>query len=348
MIGYHIIALAAGVILDLIIGDPYWMPHPIRLIGRFIGWLDRRALPEEIRSRTDGTDEAAAGPARDQAAERRKGRLIVLAVTVSTFLVTGAIIVGAYLIYPWAGCAVEAILTAYILAAASLRRESMKVCTALLKGDVTQARRAVSMIVGRDTEALDSEGIAKAAVETVAENTSDGVIAPFLYTVIGGPILGMLYKSVNTMDSMIGYKNNRYIDLGRAAARLDDVVNFIPARVSAWLIIFAAFIVEHFGGGKRHLYSASRAVKIFKRDRFNHKSPNSAQTESAVAGALGVMLAGDAYYFGKKVSKPTIGDAMRSVEPEDIRRTNKLMYIAYLAAAIICTGVWVIIYFTIR
>jgi len=195
----------------------------------------------------------------------------------------------------------------------------MKVYKALADKDIEGARYAVSMIVGRDTAVLDEKGIIKAAVETVAENTSDGVIAPMLYLIIGGPVLGMTYKAINTMDSMIGYHNDRYEYFGRCAARLDDIVNYLPARLSALLMIAAAFIGREFNG--RH------AVKIFKRDRYNHKSPNSAQTESVLAGALEVQLAGDAYYFGKLNKKPFIGDPVREIENEDIRRANRLMYI---------------------
>ena len=191
------------------------------------------------------------------------------------------------------------------------------------------ARKAVSMIVGRDTESLDEEGVAKAAIETVAENTSDGVIAPMLYTALGGPILGFFYKAVNTMDSMVGYKNEKYLYFGRAAAKLDDAINFLPARISAYLMILAAFI-----GGKN--FNGKQAYKIYKRDNRNHASPNSAQTESVCAGALGVQLAGDASYFGKVVKKPYIGDHLRKVEYEDIKRVNHLMYLTAWICEILC------------
>ena len=196
----------------------------------------------------------------------------------------------------------------------------MKVYYALREGDIEKSRYAVSMIVGRDTKCLDEAGITRAAIETVAENTSDGVIAPVIYTFLGGPILGFAYKSINTMDSMVGYHNDKYEYFGKAAAKLDDIVNFVPARLSAVFMIMAAFF-----GGKE--YSFQRALKIFKRDRFNHKSPNSAQTESACAGALSVKLAGDASYFGKIVKKPFIGDDIRQIEFDDIKRACRLMYL---------------------
>ena len=196
---------------------------------------------------------------------------------------------------------------------------------ALKKDDLEGARYAVSMIVGRDTQVLDATGVAKAAVETVAENTSDGVIAPLIYLAIGGPILGFMYKAINTMDSMVGYKNDKYMYFGRCAAKLDDVVNYIPARISALLMIAVSFLP-----GKA--YDGKGAWRIWRRDRRKHASPNSAQTEAVCAGSLGVQLAGDASYFGKIVKKPTIGDAHRPVEYEDIKRANGLLY----RTAILC------------
>ena len=202
----------------------------------------------------------------------------------------------------------------------------MKVYAALEEGDLPKARKAVSMIVGRDTQKLTEEGVAKAAVETVAENSSDGVIAPLLFLALGGPALGFFYKAVNTLDSMVGYKNDTYLYFGRFSAKLDDVLNFIPSRISGLLLVLASPLAG---------LSMEGAWKIFRRDRRNHASPNSAQTEAAVAGALGVQLAGDAYYFGKLYKKPTIGDPLRPVEYEDIRRVNRLMYAAVCLALVL-------------
>lgn len=212
----------------------------------------------------------------------------------------------------------------------------MKVYHCLKNGNLEQARQTVSMIVGRDTECLDEEGIAKAAIETVAENTSDGVVAPMLYLAVGGPVLGFLYKAVNTMDSMVGYKNNEYLYFGRAAAKLDDFVNFLPARISACLMIAASFLAgSHF--------STRGAWTIYKRDRKKHASPNSGQTEAVCAGALSIRLAGDASYFGKAVKKPYIGEAVRGVEYEDIKRVDDLMYIAACLCEMLCLLVmWMI------
>ena len=248
-----------------------------------------------------------------------------------TGMLAALILSGAYVIHPNLGMVIEAVMTYQILAARCLQVESSKVWKQLNAGSLEGARKAVSMIVGRDTEYLTEEGVAKAAIETVAENTSDGVIAPMLYTALGGPVLGFLYKAVNTMDSMVGYKNEKYLHFGRAAAKLDDVVNFLPARISALLMIGAAFI-----SGKR--YSGKQAWRIWRRDNRKHASPNSAQTESVCAGALGIRLAGDASYFGKVVKKPYIGDPTRAVEPEDIRRTNRLMNRTAWICELLCLG----------
>ena len=251
-------------------------------------------------------------------------------------MLTALILVGAYALYPKIGMVVEAVMTYQILAARCLQVESGKVWKQLKAGNVEAAREAVSMIVGRDTQNLTEEGVAKAAIETVAENTSDGVIAPMLYMALGGPVLGFLYKAVNTMDSMVGYKNDRYLHFGRAAAKLDDVVNFLPARISALLMIGAAFL-----SGKS--YNGRQAWRIWHRDSRKHASPNSAQTESVCAGALEIQLAGDASYFGKVVKKPYIGDPKRQVEYEDIRRANRLMNRTAWICELLCLGILMVV-----
>ena len=310
MITHHITAMVAGFLLDFLLGDPYWLPHPIRAIGSLIGWLEHKwNHPEEKNS--------------------RKGTVMVLLVLAVTGSVTFLLWAGAYRVHPLLGVVVESIMTYQILATKCLKTESMKVYAALRKQDLEAARKAVSMIVGRDTQSLDENGIAKAAIETVAENTSDGVIAPMLYTAIGGPVLGFLYKAVNTMDSMVGYKSERYLYFGRTAARLDDAVNYIPARISAVLMTAACF----FSGAD---YDGKRAWRIYKRDRYQHASPNSAQTEAVCAGALGIRLAGSASYFGKLVEKPYIGDAERAVEIEDIKRANHLLYLTAWLSELLC------------
>lgn len=309
MLKYAGAALLAGYAADLIFGDPRWLYHPVRLIGNLIALLEkliRKIMPVS-----------------------KAGELAGGFITVVLFLLLCGIV-------PWvllhlvfglnvvAGVILEAFMCYQLLAVKSLKDESMKVYDALTGSTIEDARKAVSMIVGRDTQNLDQKGVAKAAIETVAENFSDGVIAPMFYMFIGGPVLMYIYKGINTMDSMLGYKNDKYIYFGRCAAKLDDAANFIPSRLAALLLIAAAYI-----GG----FNGKGAVKIFKRDRFNHASPNSAQTESAAAGALDIQLAGNAYYFGKLYEKPTMGDPVKEPEAEDIKRVNKLMYIGSFAGA---------------
>ena len=320
---YHIFAFIAGFVLDLLIGDPHFIPHPVRLIGSLISFLDKRLNCDAGYTIFEK---------KLNLIKYKRGMLLAFTVIFATFAISVIIIVAAYSINLYAGVIAEAVMTWQILATKCLRVESMRVYDALRTDGVDAGRRAVSMIVGRDTSVLDAAGVTRAAVETIAENTSDGVIAPMLYTAIGGPVLGFVYKAVNTMDSMLGYKNDKYMYFGRFAARLDDVVNFIPARISAYLMIAAAFI-----GGRQ--FDGKNAYRIFKRDRFNHASPNSAQTESVCAGALRVQLAGDAVYFGKLVKKKYIGDGLREIEYEDIKRANRLMYITAFLCELLSVAV---------
>lgn len=290
-----------GFLLDLLFGDPYFLPHPVRFMGGLISRLEKLLLKEKY-------------------SEKKKllngGILVALVLLVSTAIPFG-ILVAVYRINHYLGMIIESIMCYEVLALKGLKTESMKVYDALKEKNPEKARRAVSMIVGRDTKYLTEQGIAKAAVETVAENTSDGVIAPLFYLGIGGAVFGFFYKAVNTMDSMIGYKNDKYLYFGRAAAKLDDIFNYIPARLSAYLMIGAAFFLK---------YDWKNAAFIHKRDSRKHASPNSAQTESVCAGALNLCLAGDAWYFGKKYEKPTIGDDNGEIEAEDIKRANHLLY----------------------
>ena len=309
---YHISAFFFGFILDMIFGDPYGFPHPVRLMGGLISELEKRLLDMENRN-----------PDR----ELKNGKFLAAAVLLSVSAVSSAVFIAAYFVHPILGACAEAFMTYQILAAKGLKSESMKVFDRLERDDLSGARKAVSKILGRETEKVDAEGFSKAAVETVAENTSDGVVAPMLYCAVGGPVLGLMYKAVNTMDSMIGYKNDKYLYFGRAAAKLDDAANFLPARISAVFMLFSAFI-----GG----FDFKNALRIYKRDRLKHSSPNSAHTEAVCAGALGVRLAGDAVYFGKTVKKPFIGEALRKIEPEDIRRANRLMYFTAWTAETVC------------
>ncbi|MGM9936049.1 MAG: adenosylcobinamide-phosphate synthase CbiB [Candidatus Ornithomonoglobus sp.] len=311
---YSCCGLALGFILDMFIGDPQWLYHPIRLIGKLISVSE-----SFLRKRFSDTPEG----------ERAAGTVMVIFVCAVTFLTAAVVSAAAYMINAYLYIAVEGIMSYFLLAAKSLKTESMKVYKALRKNDIEGARYAVSMIVGRDTSVLDEKGIIKAAVETVAENTSDGVVAPLIFTAIGGAPLGFLYKAVNTMDSMVGYKNDKYINFGRTAARLDDFVNFLPSRASALLMIAASFILR---------LDYKNAAKIFRRDRLKHASPNSAQTEAVCAGALNVRLAGDAVYFGKVYKKDFIGDDIRPIENEDIARANRLMYLTSFFTLIIAAA----------
>ncbi len=295
----HIIIIGIAYLLDLIFGDPHWLPHPICLIGNTISFLEKK-IRKCIKNELLG------------------GGLLVVLVLALSYVLPFTIL---FALGKWnhiLAVVLETYFCYQILAVKSLKTESMKVYYPLVNGDLQQARKYLSYIVGRDTEKLDQKSVIRATVETIAENTTDGVIAPLLFMAIGGAPLAFLYKAINTMDSMIGYKNEKYILFGRCAAKLDDVANFIPARLAAVLMILASGILRlDFRG----------AVKIFVRDRYQHKSPNSAQTESVCAGALRVQLAGDAFYFGKPVHKPTIGDALREIVPEDIIVTNRLMYV---------------------
>ncbi len=318
----HVVAFLGGFLLDMALGDPHWLPHPISLIGRLISLLERRL---------NGRGKGGKGKEEKQK-EIFRGLLLVILVTGITAGTAGLLLSLAYGLHPWLGILVETLMTYQILAAKCLREESMKVCQRLEEGRLKEARSAVAMLVGRDTEQLDEKGIVRAAVETVAENTSDGVIAPLLYTALGGPVLGFFYKAVNTMDSMVGYKNERYRYFGRTAARLDDALNLLPARVSAGLMLMGAAL-----GGRD--FNVKNAWLIYLRDRHNHSSPNSAQTEAVCAGALGIRLAGPASYFGQRVEKPYIGEALREVEAKDIRRANRLMYLTAWLGELFCLGI---------
>lgn len=300
---YFWTVLLPAVALDLILGDPHWMPHPVRWMGRTISGLEtllRRLFPKT------------------PAGERGAG--IVLALALPTLFGGGSALIlwGLGQVSPWLSWVVQLWFTYQLLAARSLQKESIAVYYPLKAHDLEEARRAVSRIVGRDTQALDETGVAKAAVETVAENTCDGVTAPLIFLFLGGLPAGMAYKAVSTLDSMVGYKNDKYRFFGWASARLDDILNFIPARLSGLLLCLGAALLPGCSG--------RQAWTIFWRDRRKHASPNSAHTEAACAGALGVRLAGDASYFGKVVHKPTLGDPVRPVESEDIPRACCLMY----------------------
>ncbi len=308
------ISLLAGYILDLIIGDPHNFPHPVRMIGKLI-----EAVENKFRKII-----------RNEQGERRYGAALWFIVVGVSLIIPFLILFLLSKINMTLSIIAESIMCYYILAARSLRDESMKVYHALRNNNISEAKKYLSYIVGRDVENLNTSSIAKAAVETIAENTSDGVIAPMVFIIIGGAPLGFMYKAINTLDSMVGYKNEKYLNFGRFSALADDAANYIPSRLSAVLMIAAAYILK---------MDYKNAYKIFKRDRYNHKSPNSAQTESVCAGALNLMLGGNNYYKGILVQKPTIGDDMREVETEDIKRANRLMY----TTSLLCLTIGIII-----
>ena len=324
-----IMACITGFLLDCMFGDPVWMYHPRRVIGNLISVLEkglRKLLCSQI-------------PASEQEKKNRRevlagGILWILTVSLS-FLVPAVLLFAARKIHPAVRFLLETFWCYQIFAARCLVGESKKVYQKLKEDDLPGARKAVSMIVGRDTENLTAEGVTKAAVETVAENTSDGVTAPLLFLLIGGAPLGFLYKAVNTMDSMLGYKNEKYLYFGRIPAKMDDVFNYIPARLTAWFMIVAAFLTGMDG---------KNAWKIYLRDKRKHASPNSAQSEAVCAGALDVQLAGDAVYFGKVYKKDYIGNAIRKIEPEDILRAGKLMYMTTILMMVVFGGLLLWIY----
>lgn len=306
-----LIAVIIGFILDLIFGDPQWMPHPIRFIGFLISKGEkavRKMFPKTNRGEFIG------------------GIVLVIFVCFVSTVLPIVILILAGMIHKYLQIAIASIFCYQILATKCLKTESMRVYKYLRVDDMPNSRKYLSWIVGRDTANLDKVQITKATVETIAENTSDGVIAPLIYMIIGGAPLAFFYKAVNTMDSMIGYKNDKYMYLGRFAAKLDDVLNYIPAIISAYIMIASSFIIGLDG---------KNAYKIYKRDRHNHASPNSAKTESVCAGALNIQLAGNAYYFGKLHKKKTIGDNNRKVVIDDIKVTNKLMYATAILSVLI-------------
>ncbi len=310
----HILALLIGFALDMLFGDPPALPHPIRLIGRFISVCERALYREDV----------------SPSSQRVRGALLVIIVVGVSTSCTALLLWLCSLVNVWFATVIEGVICYWMLAAKQLRVESMGVHDALVQGSLDEARRRVSMIVGRDTEELDERGVAQAAVETVAENTSDGVVAPLIYMALFGAAGGVFYKAVNTLDSMVGYKNEKYRDFGTVAARLDDILNWIPARLSGVLMCISAWFLR---------MDAAGAWRIFLRDRLQHASPNSAHTEAACAGALGVQLGGSHHYFGKLVEKPSIGDDLHPICAEDILKANRLLYMTAFLALIVSLGI---------
>ena len=295
---FGIAALIAGFILDLLLGDPEWLYHPVRLIGGLISRLEKHL--------------------RAKGGNLRRSAVIL---TVTTVLVTMAVTAGILFLLHLLGRIPLFIGMALLdwmgIAVTCMAKEARDVSKALEKG-LPEARKQVARIVGRDTQNLSGEEIIKATVETVAENTTDGVISPLFWALLGGPVLLWGFKAANTLDSMVGYMDEKYRDIGWSSAKLDDVMNYIPARLTALLMILAAFLTGMDG---------RNAFGIVRRDHTNHKSPNCAWSEAAAAGAMHIQLGGTHEYFGKPVEKPTIGDADRPAEREDISRANRLLYV---------------------
>lgn len=294
--------IVIGFLLDGMLGDPHQIVHPVQRIGRLIQLLEKKG-----RNWARG----------EKKREEKAGAFLLLATVSITFIVVKGILWGASFLSSSVAWVVETFLIYRILAAKSLQTETRKVYRKLQENDLQGARKELSYLVGRDTEQLSEEEVIKATVETIAENTSDGVIAPLFFIALGGASLGMAYKAVNTLDSMVGYRNEKYEYIGKWSAKCDDIVNYIPSRIGAVLMIGVSYCLRLDG---------KNAIKIFKRDRYEHLSPNSAQTEAVTAGALGLQLGGTHHYFGKPVEKPTIGDSLRHAEIEDIKRANRLMY----------------------
>lgn len=312
---WSLLAVVAGFGIDLILGDPHGFPHPVIFIGKLISCLERGL--RRIFPKTVGGEKAA-------------GAVLWLLVVVISTLLPALLLWVCHWISPWLRLAAESLMCWQILATKSLRDESIKVFDALETGDIGKSRYAVSMIVGRDTAKLDDAAITRAAVETVAENTSDGIVAPLVFLALGGAPLGFFYKAVNTMDSMLGYTEPPYKNIGLVPAKMDDVMNFFPARLSALLMLLAGWLLR---------LDVKNGWKIFRRDRYNHASPNSAQTESVCAGLLGLRLAGDAWYHGVLHRKEYIGDELRPIAHQDIPKACRLMYVTAFLALAVCCGV---------
>lgn len=316
----HVLAIFFGFLLDLAFGDPRWLAHPVVGMGRTITWAEKR-LRAAFRDTPQG--------------RRRAGAVLAAALPLVTLVLSCGVLWLAHLVDWQLRLILETLMCYQALATCELRRQTLVVGQRLEEGDLPAARTAVSMVVGRDTACLDEAGVTRAAVETVAENAADGVIAPLFYMALGGGPLALAYKAVNTMDSMIGYKNDKYLDFGRAAARLDDVCNFVPSRLAALLMVCVCPFLGFDAGG---------AWRIWRRDWSLSTSPNSGQTEAACAGALGLRLLGDAFYFGKLVHKPAVGDDTRAIEVADIARANRLMLAASAAMLLLtCAVRWAIL-----
>lgn len=309
--------LPVAYLLDRLLGDPRWLPHPVIGMGKAISAV-----------------EAAVRRLFKPGGYRAAGLLLPLLVAGGSFALTWALLRLLAQVNPWLAAAVEAALIWTTIAAKGLRDAGMEVCGHLRRNDLPAARRSLGMIVGRDTDDLAQPEIVRGTVETVAENIVDAVVSPLFYALIGGAPLAMAYRAVNTLDSMVGYKNDKYINLGWASARLDDVANFIPARLTALMLIGASWLLK---------LDARGALRMVRRDASSHPSPNSGYPESAVAGALGIRLGGHNSYHGVMSFRAYMGDHTRDMESEDILRTSKLMFLVSGSFVALATIVWILL-----
>ena len=303
-------------IIDIIVGDPHWFPHPVVIIGKVV-----RFLEDKIR----GT----------LLIDKRKGGIILwFAVVIPVYLITWGAVEGCLFINPLFGTIITVLLASFTLATRSLYDESKIVLNALNRGNMEEARKKLSMIVGRDTENLDEQEICRAVIETVSENLSDGIVAPMFYLAIGGVPLAMACKAVNTLDSMVGYKNEKFMDMGRFSAKMDDIWNWIPARLTGLIIVMVSFILR---------LNWRDSWKIMQRDGKNQSSPNSGMPEAAAAGALNIQLGGKSRYFGKISHKPVIGDRVKEIDKDDVKKAWIIMFASsFLIAAVCVLTLWLI------
>jgi len=330
------VVFAGAYIIDIITGDPRWLPHPVVIIGKFISFLEGliRSVPTFTKRGSEGIIPLLKGGKRGFIDEKKGGIILWFAVVIPTFLITWGIVKGCSLVNPLFGMIIMVLLASLTLATRSLYDESRVVLSALTRGNIEEARKYLAMIVGRDTDNLDEEEILRAVIETVSENLSDGIVAPMFYLALGGLPLAMTYKAVNTLDSMVGYKNERYRDIGCFSARMDDILNWIPARLTGLIVVAVSFILRFNGEG---------SWRIMRRDGRNHTSPNSGIPEAAVAGSLGIQLGGENRYFGETISKPTIGDRIKRTNRGDVKKTWAIMFISSLLMAAVCvTTLWMI------
>lgn len=307
------IQIILGYTADLFIGDPYWLFHPVRWIGQFILFLEKKLLKAETAFK-----------------QKTKGLLVLLLVSSVSFVIPFIILKLSFAIHVLLGLVIESFMIYQIFATKCLDVETKKVYMALKTGDIKQARKAISFLVSRDTHDMSVEDIIKASIETIAENIGDGVIAPMFYVVIGGAPLGWYYKSVNTLDSMVGYKNDRFNHYGYCSAKWDDVLNYIPARLTAVFILVAGLFLR---------FNLRNGIRILKRDKRNHASPNSAFPESAAAGLLDIQIGGKASYFGEVSMKPTMGDANKNIEISDLYKVKQLLYATSLVGLFVLLSI---------